>query len=414
MSFVVLALGVTTLVAASAGTAVAAKKPTGKAIVFQTEAAPSAFPAVGTGMKAAAKAINDAGGVKDPAGGPNRPITIDVCDDSSGPNAAADCARKAVSEGALATVGSQTAYGAQSLPISFNAGIPFVAGGAYDVAALTSPLSFPIINSVQSTIGGFQYLGKALGLKTAWSVSVDAPQADALKPQQDAAYDQAGVKLLGTSKVSASATSTPDYTPIAAAAAGSGAQMISMDIGPGGVSVMKSLLTQGVDFHKTAVMADTNVVSFDDLKPLGSKSSGLYFIGASYPAGYNANPGVRQYNKEMDAYGDKKNPRTEASIMAWTGVHVIVDLIPKMTEITPAALVTAMQSAGQLQYGPMAPWDWAKPAYTEGLFKGLRIFSTSQMVTRVVGGKLIPIVKGFVTSDQPFTVTKAGKLSSTG
>jgi branched-chain amino acid transport system substrate-binding protein len=409
------ALGAAALLGVGATPAVAAKKPTGKAIVLFTVATPSAFASVGTAMKAAAKAINDAGGVVDPAGGPNRPIAIEVCDDAAGANAAADCGRKAVSDGALAVVGSQSAYGAQYLPITFNAGIPFVAGGAYDTPSLTNALSYPIINPVQSSVGGFQYLGKALGLKTAWQVSADAPQADAVEPQTVQAYADAGVKRLGVSKVAVtSATSTPDYTPYAAAAASSGAQMITMNIGPGGVGVMKQLLTQGVSFHKTAVMADTNVVSLQDLKPLGSKASGVYFVGASYPSGYTQDPGVKQYNQEMDAYGDKKNPRTEGSMMAWTGVHVIANLVPKMSDVTPAALVVAMKAAGPLQFGPMAPWDWSHPAYASGLFSGLRIFSTSMMVSRVVGSKLTPIVNGFVKSAQPFKVTKAGQVSSGG
>jgi hypothetical protein len=390
-----------------------AKNLTGKPIVLFTIAAPSAFPAVGTGMKAAAQAINNAGGVEDPAGGPNRPISIDICDDSAGANAAATCGRKAISDGALAVVGSQTAFGPQSLQITFNAGIPFVAGGAYDTASLTNALSFPINNPLQVPVGGFQYLGKALGVNTAWNVEADAPQAAAADPLASVAYRASGVRLVGTSKIPLSAaTSTPDYTPYAAAATSSKAKMITMDIGPGGVGVMKALLTQGVDFHKTAVMADTNVVSLGDLAPLGSKKDGLYFMGASYPSGYTANPGVAQYNKEMDAFGDNKNPRTEASMMAWTGVHVVANLIPKMTAVTPADLITAMKAAGPLQYGPMAPWDWSKPAYTTGVFKGLRIFSTSMMVSRVQGGQVVPIVTNFVPSNAPFSIDTSGQLSA--
>jgi hypothetical protein len=408
-------LAVTVLTTGTVATTSASAAPAkGDPIVIYTVASPDFFGGVGAGLKAAAKAINDKGGVKDPAGGPNRPFKVVVCDDAGGANASAKCGRDAVDAGALAVVGSQSAYGAQYEPIIFEAGIPFVAGGAYDTPALTNDLSFPINNSVVEMSGGFQFLGSSIGLKKSWSIIPDLPSADAIKPVVDAANDAAGVDQVGESKISSGTTSTPDYTPYAAAAADSGAQFIWMNIGPGGVGMMKALATQGVDFHETGVLAAANVVSLADLKPLGKFKDGVYFVGTAFPATYNANKGVRQYNKEMDALGDTKSPRVEASMMAWTGLHVIANLVPSMTEITPAALVTAMKAAGPIQYGPLAPFDWSKKAYSEGLLAALRIFTNYMLPMRVVGEKLLPISRDFVPNNAKFKVTKAGQLKSTG
>jgi hypothetical protein len=44
----------------------------------------------------------------------------------------------------------------------------------------------------------------------------------------------------------------------------------------------------------------------------------------------------------------------------------------------------------------------------------LRIFSKTTLPMRVIGNDIVPIVKDFVPNDEPFTVTKQGKLSSTG
>src|ERR1700735_4534161 len=135
------------------GPASAATKPTGKPIVLFTVAdpTPSGYPGVPLGMNAAAKAINAAGGVKDPSGGPNRPIKVVDCNDSAGANASAACGRQAVSDKALAGGGPQAAQGRAYEPIVYSAGIPLVAEGAYDTPALTNPLSFPVTNTLATS-----------------------------------------------------------------------------------------------------------------------------------------------------------------------------------------------------------------------------------------------------------------------
>ena len=385
---------------------------TGAPIVLFTVAAPEQFPGVGVGLKAAAKAINDAGGVKDPAGGPNRPIKIDVCSDLAGSNAAADCARKAVSEKALAVVGMQSAFSPVIDPIVFKAGIPVVASGAYGSVDLTDPMSFPIINSQSSGLGGgLAQLSKALGLQSIYEVVPNLPQATALLPVQKQVAKAIGVPIIGTSLINVSSTATPDYTPYAAAAAGSGAGAIYMNIGPGGVGLMKALLTQGVDFSKTAVVADTNVIGFSDLDQLGSGKNGVYFLGNSYPASYTANATVKKFNDEIDASGDTKTARGEAMAMAWEGVHIIADLIPKMSEVSSKALVDAMNSAGKIDPGMTPPFDWSQKAFSSGPLAQFRLFTNQIMVSRVVDGKLVPIVDGFQPLDQPFQINPEGKLS---
>ena len=66
---------------------------------------------VSAGAKAAAQAINAAGGID------GRPVEIDTCDTNNNPNDAAACARKMVSDGIVALVGSATQYGANVLPV---------------------------------------------------------------------------------------------------------------------------------------------------------------------------------------------------------------------------------------------------------------------------------------------------------
>jgi ABC-type branched-subunit amino acid transport system substrate-binding protein len=397
------------------GTAASAATASGTPIIIAGEVSVSFFPGVVVGMEAAAKAINAAGGVK------GHPIKIENCDDSVGasaetPNADETCARDAVSEHAVAVVGTETAFGYAYDPIVFNAGIPIVAQGAYSTPDLTNKLSFPITNGQASSIdGGFSRLARALGVKTVWVMGDASTDYTSLVPQMQAKEKSLGVHQLGQSLIGASSTSTADMAPYAAAAASSGAKLIFMDIGPTGVSLMQSLLTQGINFQKTAVTADTNVISLQDLSSLGSHENGIYFLGNSYPANYTAYSGVKQYDDEMNAFGGlgKTVPRTEASQQAWAGVHIVADALKKASSLTSASLVKALNHLGPQQIGGMPPFNFSKHAFSTGFQANERVFTSSLMVTRVINGKLVPCVSGFQPLDKPFKITNPScKLSS--
>lgn len=62
------------------------------------------------GLAASIKRINANGGIN------GRPVTLEVSDDKFSPAEGASCARKAVSGGAVAVVGSTTAAGRRDLP----------------------------------------------------------------------------------------------------------------------------------------------------------------------------------------------------------------------------------------------------------------------------------------------------------
>jgi branched-chain amino acid transport system substrate-binding protein len=383
--------------------------PKGTPIVLFTEVDTyKDFPGVEVGAKAAAAAVNAAGGVH------GRPIEIITCQDTGTSNGAATCGRDAIRDHAIAVVGTETAEGPAFDPVVFGAGIPIVAQGAYSTADLTNSLSFPIADGQASSVGGgFTRLAAALGLKSVYPIIPNLPQATALLPYYATAEKAAGVTQAGQSLVSVTPTATPDYTPYAAAAVSSGTGLVYMDIGPTGVQVMKALLDEGASFYKTAVVADTNVISAADLAPLGTSKTGVYFVGNSYPATATTVPGVKQFNDEINKYGNKTTPRTETMEQAWTGVHVIANLMQKMKTISSAALVSAMKKAGPIQYGPMAPFDWSHKAFTTGLLSSFRIFTNKVMVSRVIHGKVLPIVSGWQTLTKPFKITaKTGKLAN--
>jgi ABC-type branched-subunit amino acid transport system substrate-binding protein len=109
------------------------------------------------GAKAAAWAVNAAGGIK------GRPLDIQVCDDQFDPGKSAGCARLAVSGGVVAYVGAYTGQGDRYMPILEKAGIPSVGNVAVSASENTSPLSYPVGSGAAVALAGVGAMMGKLG-----------------------------------------------------------------------------------------------------------------------------------------------------------------------------------------------------------------------------------------------------------
>ena len=102
---------VETTAAAETTAASAVDEPTGEPIKFAVASAVEGIvgqPEVFDGADAATAAINAAGGIPDPAGGPNRPLEVVRCEAGAGgsvsPDVALECARDTLDDGIIAVV----------------------------------------------------------------------------------------------------------------------------------------------------------------------------------------------------------------------------------------------------------------------------------------------------------------------
>ena len=185
-----------------------------KLMTLTSETGPMMFPEIAASAKAAAKAINAAGGVS------GRMIEIITCDDKLTPEAGADCARKAISEKVTAVVGASTGVSGDAyMPILEKAGIPSVANIPNSTAETTSPLSYPISSSALLIVAGGSVL-KAAGSTKVQYLGPNIPAFVGLMQLVEALLGGAGVKFNGTTFYPVTAT---DYTQFAASAYGSGA-----------------------------------------------------------------------------------------------------------------------------------------------------------------------------------------------
>ncbi|MET9854172.1 ABC transporter substrate-binding protein [Streptomyces sp. NPDC006450] len=94
------------------------------------------------GMPGMAKAyerwVNSKGGIN------GRKLRVLTCNERNTPTGAADCARKAVAEKAVAVVGSYSQHGRAFLAPLEAEGIPFIGGYGVSAEEFQSPLSFPV------------------------------------------------------------------------------------------------------------------------------------------------------------------------------------------------------------------------------------------------------------------------------
>lgn len=109
------------------------------------------------GMPAFARAyarwLNANGGLN------GRDLKVLTCNDRDDTVAAAQCARRAVKEGAVAVVGSYSQHSDAFFPHLEGAGIPYIGGFGVTNAEFTSPLSYPVNGGRSSLLAG---LGKEL------------------------------------------------------------------------------------------------------------------------------------------------------------------------------------------------------------------------------------------------------------
>jgi ABC-type branched-subunit amino acid transport system substrate-binding protein len=377
----------------STETTAAAAKPTGTPIklgVITSLTGPSVhFTEVPVGAQAGADAINAAGGVKDPAGGAAHPIEIVACDDAFDPNTAAACGRKMVSEKVLALIGNVSPHGDIYGPLVYAAGIPVVGISANSAAESINELSFPISGgSVVSLLSNVAFLAKQ-GVKKMTVEHIQNAAADFLVSAMKKKAADLGVTVVNDVLVPADAT---DMTSYAARFTSNGADGAVLVEPSDRISKFINALGQaGVSLEKFKMAGQLNPA---DLKKLGSAANGFYGSDTSFPVDYTANPGIKKFAKEYSAEKNAPEPSTFA-LQAWVDVHVIAEtLIPKMSTIDSATLVSTMKTIGPISRPEWTPWDWSQVVEAIPGLK-LRAFSLKMLYSKAENGKFTPVTSDF-------------------
>jgi len=346
------------------------------------------YPEDFSAAKAAAAAVNKAGGVN------GRPINVLTCNDQLDPNIATECARTAVSSKAVAIVGNLSTFVDAWMPIVAAANIPSVGNLGVSASEATGANSFPIAGGTGIvSAANIQYLIKQGKTKIVVSYPDIPVLANVLK-----GIDAQVTKLGGTvvSKIPIP-ISAVDMAPYAAQMKNSGANGGLIIAATGSLAQQLTALYQaGVTSSQIQFAESTLSISPAQVTKLGPAVEGVALTGSFIPTNFTDNPGVVQFNKELDDAG-VTDARGDIAVQAWASVHIIANVLKNAKTVDGAGLIAAMEAAGPIDFAPVAPFDWSKPSPA---FLPRRVFSTSVVYSTVKDGKLV--------TDGKFVDTAAG------
>jgi len=340
-----------------------AKPATGAPILIQVESAVDTqaanYPGVFSGAKAAAKAVNDRGGVN------GRPLKLITCNDQLTPNGAAACARKAISNKVVA----QTGLGVLTpvtLPILRKAGIP-VSQWSVNQSDVSAEGVYPVgAGGTVTEYVGLPFAAKRAGAKSAAIVVADFPGVLEGVEGQKKAAESIGLKI--TKEVTTSLTQT-NLAPAVQQLAASKPDAVLMSVA---APQIPALLTaaRAINFRPTWVAVGSFTPSALEA---ASKLTDDLWLSLAAPAfvadDFSDIPAVVQYREEMNAQeesGDKdagKENRDAVTFHSWASLHAMALALEDVKGTISAKTLTAELDKAQ-SIDVLGIYDW-KPG-TQG------------------------------------------------
>jgi ABC-type branched-subunit amino acid transport system substrate-binding protein len=326
--------------------------------------------------RAAIRAINAGGGVD------GHPLKLDFCNEQNNANTAAACARRFVSEGAVAMSGGEVSITgeAQVSAITQKAGLAQVGDNALS-AWVAAPNEFPVVLYIPSVFADMPACNKLGYNKVAVTANENVFGQTFTKWLTDTAKKIPGMQLTTGSKAIIFSSTASDVTAPTKTVLDKHANCIdATGVFPQQeILMLKAMNTFGADPHTTHVIYGTAGADPSQLKqiaPLASK----YLIGVSVFPGLSAaskSKTISDFISEMTAEkaaGDTQSFDVSNGIavrdgyfMAWIAVHALADVMRQEHAITRAAVLHAMQTVQNVQIADfLPPWTPTKPGPTKG------------------------------------------------
>ncbi|GAA1853270.1 ABC transporter substrate-binding protein [Pseudonocardia ailaonensis] len=388
------AAGLLGLAACSSGTPGAAGTsggPSGAPIVVMATAPVDAqlvsLPQFIDVAQAYAKQVNAAGGIN------GRPLQITTCDNQASPTQTAACARQAVSDKAVATVGWAIESPA-FLQVLADARIPWVPGTAQTPDAFTNTNSFPVtVGSLQQGMGQVAAAVKE-GCRSVALVTNESLVARA-KPQQDGLTKQGvGVRVITYP------TNVSDIGPIVAQMKGSDCLIIGATSDTFVAQLGAALPQAGITFSRiisnaslTKELVSQNPATWD-----GTVVTGLVTNVQG--------PQWKGFRDAIAAYStvDKQKHSPTTAQPVWVAMSVLSNTIREMVsqgkDVTGANLQQALgatTSANSDDTGP--PLNFTTQSRVPGF---PRLFAPYMGFSVVKNGDVVPAYDGTYHDIQPF------------
>ncbi|WP_165966722.1 ABC transporter substrate-binding protein [Actinomadura sp. 7K507] len=291
--------------------------------------------------RTAVNAVNDAGGVKPAGGGDARRIELVDCEASmvTDPNAAVKCAREAIDAKVIATVGKYVSSD-EVVNAFAAASIPLVGTQVQTEQDFVNPASFPLVGGSPMLSAATGAALQDAGAKTVSVVTGDSPSGR-LVPQYVKALLESPDDLGKTHYLpfDASADLTSQFSQIASEKPDGVALLASTDVTSKTIVGLRQAGYEG----KIAVVA--TAVSEASLKKTGEAGDGT-IVTSDYDAPTNtSNPKIKQFQDEVEKYGDGDVEGSEFALNAWASVHFVADKLAALDEISGKALMESLKGS---------------------------------------------------------------------
>lgn len=310
----------------------------------------AAQPELLAAAEAAVAAVNDAGGVKDLAGGANRPLELVECKlkATDDPEAVPlQCAKDAVAAGVVAAV-SKYSFSEQYDTEMQKAGVPMV--GTLGVAAgdYSNPYVFMLNNNLAGSAGSGAALQHA-GAKTIAFISADNPAARFLPQYITPVLEHGKADLINET-----------YLPLDPSVDVSTFVARVVRANPDGVTIAESS-----DFVTKLILGlrqagYTGKIAAPGISPaviskLGSAAEGVVNVASYEAVTTTSNPKIKQFIAEIDKYA-KGTTLDEFSLNAWLSVHFVADELAKLPTIDAESLYGALNAGPTVDLGVAPPF----------------------------------------------------------
>ncbi len=363
----------------------AVEAPTGEPIKFMAATAVGgvvAQPEIFDAVDAAVTAINDNGGIVDPAGGPNRPLEVMRCEAGAGgnvdPDVALRCAQDSIDEGVVAVVGKYL-FGADGTQAWAQAGIPMIGTSPVETEDFLNELVYPLSGGA---ITGGPGLGIALqqaGAETIALVTGDVEagrQLPALMKPGLAAEDDLVQEVYVP--LDPSADYTPQLSQLVSANPDGIAVFGSSDIN---VRVISGLRSAG---YTGLIGVPGTGLTPEGIEILGDAAEGVILV-SGFEAATGTGEAIEQFNAEMDAQAPDA-ARTELAINAWASVHLFADVLSELDTIDSASIVAALDNR-PVDLGVAPPFTLGVADNQLGL---PRVFRVTFQTQEISDGEIVP------------------------
>ena len=336
----------------------------------------SNYPEAEIGAKAAAAAINKAGGIK------GRPLELTVCEEQSNQNTASACARKAVEQKMAAVAGAGSAQGGVIMPILEAAGIPWIGFSlGSSQAELNSKFSYPL------TLGGPGVSAGAAAILALYAKdkNIVTGHADVAAALGSLAFADKELAVLGRGplrKVPIT-SGTPDMTAYANTVISGGTTGVFLTLG----SADADRMVQAIRLAGSKALITRSATSLPpaSIQTLGQNANGIMTPAFFTPISSKNAPGIKEFRRDVNGIGENPDASGEYGVVGWAAVQLFAQAAKKATTIDPAGIMAALD-AGTFDLKVAPPVQFKTPSAEVGY---PRVFNTSITFLQVKNGKLV-------------------------